>query len=235
MLYLKDFLASVHYLNHPLISALGALAILLLGIFVLSRDVKSKLYRIFFLLMLVVAVWFGGNALSMLSYNNLGLAILWFKIGYTGVCFMATIYYHFYLIQTKKTRRDFLNSLYFISILEIIFLWSFDIKTGAYALPNVGVILQGMPPFSYFLAFGLIKYIIVTLLAAISLLNEYKKASGLEKKRLEWLTIFFFAFVLGSNRVVINIWYSVTYRLDSYTVCPWPYCLCYCQTSTDGH
>lgn len=198
MLYLKNFLASVHYLNHPIISALGALALLLLGIFVLTRDTKSKLYRIFFFLMCAIAIWFGGNALSMLYYENFDLAILWFKIGYTGVCFMATVYYHFYLIQTKKTERNLLYVLYFISILEIIFLWSFDIKIGAYALPNVGVIWRGTSTFFLFLFFSMVKYIIVTLLAAIALLIEYKKAGGLEKKRLQWLTVFFFALVLGS-------------------------------------
>lgn len=196
---LKDFLASVHYLNHPIISGLGTLALLVMGIFVLTRNPKSELYRIFFLLMSVIAVWFGGNTLCMLYYRNIDLAIFWFKIGYSGVCFMTAVYYHFYLVQTKKTERNFLYLLYFIGILELIFLWSFSgLKNGASALLNVGVIWQGMPRVSYFLAFGMVKYIIVTLLIAKSLFNEYKKSSGPEKKRFQWLTVFFFAFTLGS-------------------------------------
>ena len=224
MLILKDFLASVHYLNHPLISGLGTLALLLMGIFVLIRDVKSKLYRIFFLLMCVIAVWFGGNTLSMLSYRDLDLAILWFKIGYTGVCFMATIYYHFYLIQVKKRERNFLYFLYFISVLELIFLWSLDVKEGAYALSNVGIIHQEMSLFSYFLAFGLAKYIIVTLLAALALLNEYKKASGLEKTQLQWLTVFFFALACGSIEWLVSFdipvhlgWLAIPFALGPLT------------------
>ena len=50
--YFENTLISFHYFNHPLLSCLSALVILLIGVFVLSKDRQSKLYRTFFIWLL---------------------------------------------------------------------------------------------------------------------------------------------------------------------------------------
>ncbi|MFH0819861.1 MAG: ATP-binding protein [bacterium] len=198
MLYLKDFLASVHYLNHPLLSGLGTLFTLLLGIFVITKNNKSELYRAFFGMTFVISIWFFGNALSMFYSNNFELAVFWYRFGYTGVCFMAAIYYHLYLIYTKK-KENIIYFLYFIAIFELLYLWFSDsVKMGSYVLPNVGVVWRGeKSPFFYFLVFGVVKYLIVASVTALSFLKESKRETGLNKERAKWLAVIFFAATLG--------------------------------------
>ena len=91
MLSLVNFLESVHHLNHPLLSGLSALVILLLGFFVLSKEKKSELFRVFFFMMITISLWFACNAFSMYYFNNFEKAILWYKIGYIGPIFMAVV------------------------------------------------------------------------------------------------------------------------------------------------
>ena len=197
---LNDLLSSVHYLNHPLLSGLSALLILLMGIFVLSRDRKSELYRTFFWITLVMSIWFFGNALSMFYFNNFEYAFFWFKFGYTTVPLLSISYYHFYLAYFKKEKR-ILYSLYIIGILEIIYLWLFsgDHKTADYVLPNVGVIWRTMSPIFYFLLFGMVKYIILSTVTTVSFLNKYRKETALLKKQeLKYLTAVFFVTIFGT-------------------------------------
>lgn len=207
MEFLNNFLASVHYLNHPLLSGLSALSILLVGIFVLTKNSKSGLYRAFFGMTFILSVWFFGNALSMFYFDNFERVIFWFKFGYTSVSFLAVSYYIFYLAYFKK-KNKIIYPLYIICLLEIFYLWFLgDIRSGAYFLPNVGMVWQGMSAFSYFLIFGMVKYIIVSAITFISFLGEYKKEIGLQKKQVKWLIIAFFVLILGSIEwlVVFNI------------------------------
>lgn len=197
---LNNFLASVHYLNHPLLSGMSALLILSIGIFVLSRDRKSELYRVFFRMTLVIGIWFLGNALSMFYFNNFKLTLFWWKFGYSGAIFIAISFYHFYLIYFQK-KKNILYVLYFISILEVLYLWLPTTDIGkVYLLPNVGLVWVRMTDFSYFLIFGMIKFIILFFIAAIFFLGQYKKASApLKKQQLKYLTILSFVFIMGTS------------------------------------
>lgn len=205
MPHFKNLLANLHYLNHPLLSGLGALCVLSMGIFILSKNRKSKVYIVFFWMTLVISLWFFGNALSMFYFNNFELALFWFKFGYTGVPFISVAYYHFYLVQFRD-KKKVLYLLYTICILEVLYLWFLnDIKTGAYVLPNVGVIWRGMPPFSYFLLFSMVKYIAITGVTAISFLKEYKKENMfLKKKQLKFLTIVFSIAIMGGIEWLVS-------------------------------
>ncbi len=195
----KEILANLYYLNHPLISGFSALYAISLGVFVLLKNKQSKIHQALFWLTFVLSIWFFGNALSMFYFNNLELAIFWFKFAYTTVPFISLTFYNFYLVYSGKKNEFFYPLIYVICILEILYLWfSNDIRIGVYALPNVGLIYQRMSPFFYFLIFGMIKYIILTTATAIFSWNEFKKETDFFKKtRLKWLTISFFVIILG--------------------------------------
>ena len=208
MQYLNNFLASVHYLNHPYLSGLSALLLLLLGVFVFSRDRKNELYRVFLWLNFTITIWFFGNVLSMVNFNNIDAAIFWFRFGYIGAIFISATYYHFYLSFFRK-KKTILYFVYASAVLEIIYLWfSEDIRMFAYALPNVGVVWQGISIFSYFLIFGMAKYIIISISVAVMFLREYKQETILSSQiQLKWLSIIFFILFLGATEwlVMFNI------------------------------
>ena len=208
MQYLNNFLASVHYLNHPYLSGLSALLLLLMGVFVFIKDRKNELHRVFLWLNFTIAVWFFGNVLSMVNFNNIDAAFFWFKFGYTGAIFISVTYYHFYLSFFRK-KKTILYFVYASAVLEIIYLWFFEnIMMFAYALPNVGIIWREMSRYSYFFIFGMVKYIIISIAVAAMFLREYKQETILSKKiQLKWLSIIFFIFFWGATEwlVVFNI------------------------------
>ena len=199
MLSLVNFLESVHHLNHPLLSGLSALVILLLGFFVLSKEKKTELFRVFFFMMITISLWFACNAFSMYYFNNFEKAILWYKIGYIGPIFMAVVYYHFYLAYSKK-RKIILYLLYFIALIEAYYLWfSGYVGIDAYFIENVGIVYRKISEGAYFKIFGMIKYVLFTLITAISFLKLYKKEiEPLKKQQLKYLTIAFFTLTMGA-------------------------------------
>lgn len=198
-------LEKLHYLNHPYLSGLSAASLFLIGAFVLIKNTKSELYRIFFWMNFCVGFWFSGNVLSMLYFSELETSLFCFKVAYTTVPFICVTYFHFYLLQCKKKKRG-LRFLYGICALEVAYLWlSQDIKTGAYVLPNVGVYWKGLPEFSYFLTFGMIKFLIISWATVVLFFNEYKKEnSSIKKEQLKYLTIGSVVLAMGAVEWLVN-------------------------------
>lgn len=198
---IKEGLARLHYLNHPYLSALSGFLSLLEGGFVLSKNVKSRLHWAFFWLISLPGFWFLGNAFIMLNYENFEMALLAFRWSYTAVCFMPLGYYYFYAAQFKvdRNKKKIINILLIFAVVESCYLWlSGDVRQGAYLLPYVGIVWEGMPRFSYFLFFAMAKYIIITYAIAISFLNLSKKESNpLKKSQLRSLAFLFFALSFG--------------------------------------
>jgi signal transduction histidine kinase len=206
---LNNILASLHYLNHPILSGISALSCFFIGIFVLAKGYKSNLYRTFFLMSFSLGIWFLGNTLSMLYYNNFKYAFFWFKFGYTAVPLMAVSFYHFYLTQVKK-KSKIIFFLYLIGAAEIIYLWFVgDIGAGDYILPNVGVIFKGTASNFFYLGFfGMAKYVILTTITAVFFFRSYKiEEDILKKSQFKLLSILFFVIILGGLEwlVIFNI------------------------------
>lgn len=198
---IKETLAKLHYLNHPYLSALSGFLSILQGGFVLSKNIKSRLHWAFFWLISLPGLWFFGNAVVMWNYENFEMAIFAFRWAYTPVCFMPLGFYYFYAVQFEinKNKQKVINVLLIFTILELAYLWlSNDIRQGVYTLTNVGITWKGMPRFSYFLFFAMVKYIIVTYAISISFFRLSKQEGNLLKKnQLRSLAFLFFALSFG--------------------------------------
>ncbi|HDH31740.1 MAG TPA: hypothetical protein ENH26_03130 [Candidatus Wolfebacteria bacterium] len=140
-----------------------------------------KTLQDFFYLAFAPSVWFVGNALSMINYNIANAAVFWWRFGYTGAIFIPVAYYHFYLSYFKKNNKIILYFIYAIIFFEIIYLWFFlgDIRNLYYVLPNVGLVILGISHFYYFLFFGMVKYIVISMVILISFLENLKKKKHL--------------------------------------------------------
>ena len=200
MEYINELLARVHYLNHPYISITGAIGMLFMGAYVLSRDTKSELYRVYFTWNFILSLWFIGNGVSMFYYKNLEVAVIGFRIAYLGIPFIAPLSYHFYVTYFRKLKTPLFYTFYILALLESIYLiFTSDIRQGATTLFNVGLFWRGMPRFSYFLILGVTTFITGALISAFSFLRESRNEVNLFKKnQFRSLAIFFFAYSLGS-------------------------------------
>ena len=137
----------------------------------------------------------------MINYNIANAAVFWWRFGYTGAIFIPVAYYHFYLSYFKKNNKIILYFIYAIIFFEIIYLWFFlgDIRNLYYVLPNVGLVILGISHFYYFLFFGMVKYIVISMVILISFFREFKKekTSFFRRAQLKWLTTAFFVLFLG--------------------------------------
>ena len=142
----KEILAHLHYLNNPYLTAVGIVCTLFMGFFVLLKNAKSPAYRVFFWMLFTIAVWFFGNMMSMFYFRDLKTAVLWYEIGYSGVCFIAPAYYHFYCAYFKKGNKALLYLFYLSGVPELIYLW-FSGKIGIASVSGEADSDSGREPF----------------------------------------------------------------------------------------
>jgi len=144
----------------------------------------------------------------MLSYDSLDAAAYWFKIAYSFVPFMPCAYYQAYVTSLKKGKLA-LYVLYLAAIAELLFLWLTDyIKIGAYTLFHVGLVWEKMPVFSYFLLFGMSKYLSVSFLVGRKFYKQAKiEQEQFLKAQFRNFAIFFFIISGGTIEwaVALNI------------------------------
>ncbi|MBU1087472.1 MAG: hypothetical protein KKD05_08130 [Candidatus Omnitrophica bacterium] len=187
-------IAQIHFYG----SITAAVLCFLIGFFVFLKNPKSKLFRIFFFMNFVLGFWFGANAFSMYFFEDFTVSLLWFRIAYISVPFTSVAFYHYFVRMFRK-KINLLLGLYAISITEVVFVWLYDgIGKGATAIQNVGIVWKGMPLFSYFLLFGMLKFLIITGYVVVLFYREYKKETvALKKEQLKILTILYGLVIFG--------------------------------------
>lgn len=100
----------------PLISAI---CVAVIGVFVFSKNTKSRINFTFFLHNIAIFIWLFGTFMMFISRGNDELSVFWDRFIYAGVVFIPVFMYHFGLAYTQR-KPDFL--LKFGYILSILFL-----------------------------------------------------------------------------------------------------------------
>ncbi|MCM8825937.1 MAG: hypothetical protein NC904_00275, partial [Candidatus Omnitrophica bacterium] len=92
-----------------------------LGIFVLFKNYRGTINRLFFFLSLSVSIWSMGLRNMAISKTH-DLALLWIKISYLGVFFIPSIFLHFMcaLLDIQESKRQIINLGYILSFLFLI-------------------------------------------------------------------------------------------------------------------
>lgn len=192
------------YYNHPYLSGSIALSLLFMGIYVISKDVKSKLYQKFFFMCFFIWGWFFANAFSMYYHENFNLALLWFRIGYSSVAFMVLSFLEVAIAFLKKKRPRVLNLVYVYAVFEMIFVWLptsiTGIETGLVFIKNAGSMWTVMDYYFYYMIIGMIKYIIISSIAAYLFYVEYKEEiDPVRKQHILLQFIPFLIIILGAS------------------------------------
>lgn len=101
----------------PLISAVFVLG---LGLFVFSKNIRSRLHLTFFLYALALTCWMFSTFMMFLNKGNIEAVIFWDRLVYAGVVFIPAIMYYFCLALTNKPRNTYLYLAYGLSFFFLI-------------------------------------------------------------------------------------------------------------------
>ena len=141
---------------------------LLLGIYILYRDPKAKLNRLYALFAFAVTIWALGTFLTFTALTS-GEALYQERLTQLGLSLMPALLLHFFLVFTKSefiSRKRFYMPLY-LPALFFIFVnfttnlitksatsswWGYNLVTGPLYIPSVFYII------GYFIAGILICY-----------------------------------------------------------------------------
>jgi len=170
----------------PLISAI---LVFFLGIFVVTKDIKSRLNFTFFLHTVAITIWLFGTFMMLLYSNNKEAIIFWDRFVYIGVVFIPAFMYHFCLALIKKKNDILLCLSYALSIMFLI------VSRTDYFIKDLfyyqwGVHSRAQIAHHFFLAYFFI-YMIFWFISVYACYKE--KECGAEKQKIKY---FFFAFLL---------------------------------------
>jgi len=176
-----DFITSL-----PLISAIF---VFVLGFFVLSKNIKSRLNFTFFLHAITITVWLFGTFMMFLNKDNIESAIFWDRFVYLGVVFIPAFMYHFCLALTDRKKNIFLYFAYFLSI------FFFFISQTKYFVDDLFIYQWGVHTkarlFHHLFLVYFSSYVIWWFIAVYSYFQ--KVVSAIERQKIKY---FFIAFIL---------------------------------------
>lgn len=113
----------------PVSVCVVSITILLIGAFILRRNMASAVNRSIFLLDLSTFLWLYSYSIMYVT-ENYNAALLFMRIGYTGIIFVPVFFYHFTIefLETKNGRRELiLKAFYVFSFACALLLWSTDL------------------------------------------------------------------------------------------------------------
>jgi len=192
---------------HALYPFVMGIVVVSFGLFVLSRNLKGYINKIFLLFCFVCCLWLFGFSFMYISFNTKN-AIFWSKVVYLGVCYTSALFYHYIhvFLEIKKS-KTFLVAIYILS-------------SAFFYLSLTNKLLNGVYEYywGYYPRFGLwhplfMLYIFIvngyTLFLIFKKFTE-KSISEIEHTRIKYV---FIGFGVG-NLVIIN--FFATYGINVY-------------------
>jgi len=171
---------------------LTGISSLAMGLFVLSRDRTSPLYRVWFLFTTSVAIWgFGGMWIAL--EENADIALWAWRVAFAfGVLWIPPLFYHFVTIfcDIKETRLVFLNYAVGILLFPVILFTDWGFGSVRYLFSSFYYAVPGSPIFHLFVAW----WVWLIIYAHYKVFNAYRDASGLRRNQFKYA---FIAFAVG--------------------------------------
>lgn len=175
----------------PLISAIFVFS---LGLFVFSKNRKSKLNFLFMLFCFSITIWLFGTFMMLKVQEDVKI-IFWDRFIYMGVVFIPIFAYHFSLILTKiKNQRTLLFLGYIISF------FFFAVSQTDYFVSGLFRYKWGVHTEArFFHHFFLINFFLFVILFFLNIYRYYKKIpKAIEKSQIRYIFLAFFILTLGA-------------------------------------
>ena len=170
-------------------SLITSIFMLLLGIFVLKNNIKSKVNKTFFYMVIPVCIWLGVDCITFSSSVS-DKALFWAKISFSGLIFIPIMIYQFSItfLQLKREKK-FLLPLYIVGFFFVLLTNWTDLVIdgvkkyfwGYYPIGNKGLL------FSASIYIGLF---VKTILLYIKRLKD-KTLTPLDRSRIKYILIAF--------------------------------------------
>lgn len=108
---------------YSILPLIGALFILFFGVFVLSKNLNSRMYQLLFGFCMSMFFWMLGTSLMFATRRDPYIAVFWDRFVYFGVVFMPPLMHHFSLIFTGR-RGEQKKMLGFNYLIAFFFLFA---------------------------------------------------------------------------------------------------------------
>ena len=187
----------------------SSILIFLIGIFVLLKEKKSNLNRIFFLLSLSVGIWAFSTFMMFKSCNSENKLVFWDKILYIATFFFIALMYHFSVIFTAKNKKITLTIAYLIAIFFTILIFTDYFINGVYYY-SFGCHTRAQIGHHFYLIYSIL-FVFLTLKNLWEFQKENKENNFI-RIQAKYILIGFFVFSLASIEL------SLAYGIEIYPI-----------------
>lgn len=195
-----------------------------LGIFVLLKNRKATINRIFFLMCLSIAIWSFGFVRTITAYNE-EAALFWGKFLYIGAIFVPIFFLHFILSFLNRNQKkkgliisDILLSVFFLILISTSWLIKGVTPFKPYLYYDVPG--KAYPLFVLFF-FGYILY------AHYELIKGYKTFSGLKRNQVKYILAASIIGFSGAFLVFLPVYGINIYPFGGYLIAIFPIIITY--------
>ena len=200
------------YAISNLITAVCSLA---LGIFVISKDKKVPINRIWLLFMVAVAIWSFGVAMKTFASDRSVIAF-WVKFLHAGAIFIPIFFLHFVLmlLNYEKGEKRFLEMAYVISCIIFISLFTklflkgivFKVSLGYYLIPGI----------TYYVF--VLTFLIYIGYAYYKMGKAFKRSTGLQRNQIKYVMIASIIGFTGGSMVFLPVFNINIFPVSNYFV-----------------
>ncbi|MBU0604902.1 MAG: GAF domain-containing protein [Candidatus Omnitrophica bacterium] len=193
------------YFYFPLSGLINAITSILLGVFVLSRNVKTPTNRSFAYFAFSVGFWSYFYFLWLIS-TTANTALLWCRVLMAGAIFIPPTFFHFCINLIDK-RRKHIRAIVYSYFASVIFL-ILDFTPLYVKNVKPRMIFPYWPSAGVTYVFYLIMFIGLTFYAHVLLFREYRVASGFKRNQILYV---FLGTAIGFIGGATNypLWYDV--------------------------
>ncbi|MBU1130956.1 hypothetical protein KJ840_02380 [Patescibacteria group bacterium] len=177
---------------------------LALGIYTISRNHKSIIYWLWFLICLAATTWSVGYLWAIMTDNSNSVMTA-LMIVYTGATLIPILFFHFTIKFLLKEGKALLIVGYSLAlILLYLNLFTNHLITGFRYLENFGYFEEvNMPVFYLYLTY----FLFYTVFSIFLLLKNYSRANGFKKKQILFIAI---AVIIGFGGGITNFVMALT-------------------------
>lgn len=177
-----------------------SISLIIIGGIALKHDYKSQTNRYFFLFTFFTAIWVLVNFLS--NYSHIYIAVLWFN-RFIFVSTTLLVYFLYLFSRSYPHTKEANTSKYkVIGILSTVLVATLSLTH--FVVDNV-VLKEGYSEITFGLGIGvyLIHFIVFFLLFSVTIIKKYKKTTGIEKAKLQYLG--FGIAIAGIGAIITNL------------------------------
>ena len=176
-------------------SLVSGICILGLGVFVLSRNYRSKLYALFFVMCVSLSIWLLATFMLFTATDDAS-AIFWDRVVYAGIVFFPTLIFHFVLTFVGKKKPFMVKIGYIVSAIFLIASQTDYFVSGLFRY-EWGVHTRAQFLHHFFLLY----FFLFVALAFYYLIDFYRKTINDVHKIQSKYIIIAFVFLVGTGTI----------------------------------